>query len=98
MPAPIGISTFEDIVGLDDEQIREIIARVGRDDLAVCLKAATEQLKDRVLSCMSQDEWLALTQFMEYTGPMLVTDVEHAVSSARSSATRRPSWRGIRVV
>ena len=77
MPAPINISTFEDIAGLDDEQIGEIIARVGRDDLAVCLKAATEQLKDRVLSCMSEAERLALTQFMEFTGPMLVTDVEH---------------------
>lgn len=44
MPTPINISAFEDIAGLDDDQVKEIIARVVRDDLTIALKAATEPL------------------------------------------------------
>jgi len=77
MSKPISISTFEGIADLDDDQIKEIIARVGRDDLTVCLKAAEERLKDRVLGCMSEEERTALTQYMEFLGPMLLSEVEH---------------------
>ena len=76
MPAPIHLSKFEDILRLDDDQVREIIARVGRDDLTVALKAATEDLKDKVLGNMSEDERLALTQYMEWLGPMRLSEVE----------------------
>lgn len=38
----------EDIASLDDDQIQEIIACVGRDDLTVAL-AATEPVRDRIL-------------------------------------------------
>ena len=53
-PIAISISTFEGIADLDDDQIKEIIARVGRDDLTVALKAATERLRDCVLGNMSE--------------------------------------------
>ena len=53
MSIPIHLSTFGDIANLDDDQVKEIIARVGRDDLTVALKAATEQLKDKILGNMS---------------------------------------------
>lgn len=76
MPKPISISAFEDIVNLDDDQIKEIIARVGRDDLTITLKAATDALKDRVLGCMTEQERLALLQHMEWLGPMLLAEVE----------------------
>ncbi len=73
---PIHLSTFGDIANLDDDQVKEIIARVGRDDLTVALKAASEPVKDKVLGNMSEEERHALTQYMEYLGPMLVTEVE----------------------
>jgi flagellar motor switch protein FliG len=76
MPNPFSISAFEDIAGLEEDQVREIIARVGRDDLTVALKAATEPLKDKVLGCMSEEECQALTQYMEFLGPMRLSEVE----------------------
>lgn len=76
MPAPIHLSRFEDIADLEDDQVREIIARVGRDDLTVAMKAASEPLKDKVLGNMSEDEQLSLTNYMEFLGPMLLSEVE----------------------
>ncbi len=76
MSIPIHLSTFGDIANLDDDQVKEIIARVGRDDLTVALKAASEPVKDKVLGNMSEEERHALTQYMEYLGPMLLTEVE----------------------
>ena len=76
MPTPIHLSVFADIAKLDDDQVKEIIARVGRDDLTVALKAATEPLKDKVLGNMSVQEREALTQYMEWLGPMRLSEVE----------------------
>ncbi len=76
MPIPIHLSKFSDIAGLEDDQVKEIIARVGRDDLTVALKAAEEPLKDKVLGNMSEEECRALTQYMEWLGPMLLSEVE----------------------
>ena len=76
MSIPIHLSTFGDIANLDDDQVKEIIARVGRDDLTVALKAASEPVTDKVLGNMSEEERHALTQYMEYLGPMLLTEVE----------------------
>ena len=76
MPIPIHLSKFADIAGLDDDQAKEIIARVGRDDLTIALKAAEEPVKDKLLSNMSTQERQALTQYMEYLGPMRLSEVE----------------------
>ena len=75
-PIRITISHFHEIADLSDEQIREIIARVGRDDMTVALKAADERLMDRVLSSISEKEWKVLTEYMEFCGPMLLSEVE----------------------
>ncbi len=59
-PISITISHFHEIADLSDEQIREIFARVGRDDMTVAMKAADERLKDRVKSSISEQEWQAM--------------------------------------
>ena len=75
-PISITISHFHEIADLSDEQIREIIARVGRDDMTIALKAAEEGVKDRILTNMSEKERQTLTEYMEFLGPMLLTKVE----------------------
>lgn len=76
MPAPIHLSRFADIVDLDDDQVRELIALVGRDDLAIALKAATEALKDKVLANVPEAERLGFVEYIECIGPMRLTEVE----------------------
>jgi len=75
-PIRITISHFHEIADLSDEQIREIITRVGRDDMTIALKAAEDSLKDRVLCCLPEKERKRLTEYMEFLGPMLLSDVE----------------------
>ena len=76
MSTSVSISAFSDIADLGDDQIREIVARVGRDDFTVALKAATEQLKERVMGCVSEEEWQAISSYMEWLGPIRLSDVE----------------------
>ncbi len=70
------VNTFEDLADLEDSEIREIISRVGRDDLAIAMKAANEHFKDRFLGNMPEEERRALTEYMELLGPMLLREVE----------------------
>ena len=70
------VNCFEDLADLEDGEIEEIIARVGRDDLAVAMKAASDHFKDRFLGIMTEKERQALTEHMEFLGPMLLTEVE----------------------
>ena len=70
------VSCFEDLADLEDGEIEEIIIRVGRDDLAVAMKAASDRFKDRFLGMMSEKERKTLTDHMEFLGPMLLSDVE----------------------
>jgi flagellar motor switch protein FliG len=76
MPNRIIVTSFEALADLPDDQIKEVIARVGRDRLTVAMKAATEHFKDRFLSNMPPDQVQALTQHMEWLGPMRLKEVE----------------------
>lgn len=76
MSNSISISSFGDIADLSDDQIKEIIARVGRDDFTTALKAGSEQLKERVRSSVGEAEWQAIASYMEWLGPMRLIDVE----------------------
>ncbi len=75
MSYPISISAFSDIADLGEDQIREIIARVGRDDFTIALKDASEPLKERVRRSVTEAEWQAIASYMEWLGPMRLSDV-----------------------
>ena len=70
------VRQFEDLTELEDEEIRRLIFRFGRDRLAVALKAATDRLKDRFQTNTSEAEWQALTDAMEELGPMPLSWVQ----------------------
>jgi len=75
-PISIAISQFPEIADLSDEQIREVFARVGRDDMAIALKAAEERVKDCVLGSLPEKERTAICEYMEFLGPMRLSEVE----------------------
>lgn len=75
-PISITISQFHEIADLSDEQIREILARVGRDDMTLALKTADNRLKGRIKSSISEQEWQVIVDYMEFSGPMLLFEVE----------------------
>ena len=69
---------FEDLVTLDDRSIQRLLRDVDSKELALALKAASESLRDRLMSAMSQRAVAALKEEMEFLGPVRLRDVESA--------------------
>lgn len=69
---------FEDIMHLDDKTLQRILREVEVKELALALKAASAELKDRIHSVMSQRAVNALSEEMEMLGPVRLRDVEAA--------------------
>jgi flagellar motor switch protein FliG len=69
---------FEDLVTLDDKAIQRVLREVEAKSLALALKAASPELKSKILGCMSQRAVAALQEEMEMMGPARMKDVEAA--------------------
>ena len=68
---------FDDITSLTDREIQMILREVDTKDLAVALKAAGEELKDRIFANMSERVGTMLKEEMEFSGPVRMSDVEN---------------------
>ncbi|GIU77299.1 MAG: flagellar motor switch protein FliG [Bryobacteraceae bacterium] len=69
---------FEDLLLIDQNGIKEILARVDRKLLTVALKGTSEQLKNHFMQCMSQRGAEMLREDMEALGPVKIKEVEAA--------------------
>ncbi len=69
---------FEDLASLDDKAIQRVLREVEAKSLALALKAASPELKAKILGCMSQRAVAALQEEMEMMGPARMKDVEAA--------------------
>ncbi len=74
------MARFDDFANLEDHEIQQLISRIGRDRLAVALKASSDRLLERFRANMSAAAWQALVDTMEKLGrlPMSVMEVERA--------------------
>jgi len=70
--------TFEDIMKLDNNAIREILKVADKKDLMVALKGAPEELRNKFLENMSQRASEAFLEEMSFLGAVRVKDVEDA--------------------
>ena len=78
---------FEDIATLDNRALERLLREVEVRELAVALKVASEELKNRLMGAMTQRALAALRDEIEFLGPARVRDVETA--QARIVATVR---------
>ena len=69
---------FEDLSSLDDKALQRILREVDTKQLAMALKAASEELKAKLFKGMSQRAQGALQEEMEMMGPVRMSDVESA--------------------
>ncbi|MCX7913890.1 MAG: flagellar motor switch protein FliG, partial [Thermodesulfovibrionales bacterium] len=69
---------FEDIVTIDNRGIQMILKEVTTEDLAIALKTASEELKNKIFSNMSQRAAVILREEMQAKGPVRISDVEKA--------------------
>ncbi len=69
---------FEDVMLVDDKGIQAVLREVDNDELALALKTASEDLKEKIFRNMSERASTLINEDMEYMGPVRVADVEQA--------------------
>jgi flagellar motor switch protein FliG len=67
---------FDDLLKLDNKAIQSLLKEVDNSQWAVALKGASEEIRQKVLSNLSQRAADLLREEMEYLGPVKVSDVE----------------------
>jgi flagellar motor switch protein FliG len=67
---------FDDIKKLTDREIQVLLREVDQKDLVISLKAASEELKQKFLSNMSEKVRTFIQEEMEFLGPMRLSEVE----------------------
>jgi flagellar motor switch protein FliG len=70
--------TFEDLLLIDGNGMKEIVAKIDRKLLTIALKGTNDQLKNHFLQCMSQRGGEMLREDMDAAGPVRIRDVEAA--------------------
>jgi flagellar motor switch protein FliG len=69
---------FEDLLGVDDNGLREIVQRADKKSLTIALKGASEEIRARFYGNMSKRAAEMLREEMEVMGAVRLRDVEKA--------------------
>lgn len=69
---------FDDLVQVDNRGIQMILKEVSTDELSLALKTASEALKEKIFSNMSQRAIEILKEEIQMRGAVRVSDVERA--------------------
>ena len=71
---------FEDLSSLDDKSLQRLLREIDVKQLALALKAASAELKQKIMGVMSQRAVAGLKEEIEFLGPVKMRDVETAQS------------------
>ncbi len=69
---------FEDMLLVNDKGIQSVLKEIDNDELALALKTASEDLKQKIFDNMSERAVSLISEEMEFMGPVRVSDVESA--------------------
>ena len=69
---------FEDLTNIDDSAMREILKKVEGQQLTYALKTATEEMKEKIFSTLSQRAGEMLKDDLEAMGPVRLAEVEES--------------------
>lgn len=70
--------TFDDLVGVEDSALREIVQRVDKKVLTIALKGATEEIRGRFFQNMSKRASEMVREEMDVMGAIRLREVEKA--------------------
>lgn len=79
---------FDDLILLDDRSIQRVLKEVETKDLAIALKAATDEVKAKIFTNVSERVGTMIREEMEFMGPMRLSDVEAAQQRIVESVRR----------
>ena len=83
--------TFQDFLMVPETSLRELLGQLEKKSLALCLKGATEDLKNHFFKCMSSRAVEMLKEDMESLGPTRSRDVNAAQQEAIALARKLES-------
>ncbi len=69
---------FEDILRVNDKGIQSVLKEVENEELALALRTASNDLKEKIFGNMSERAASLIAEEMEYMGPVRISDVEAA--------------------
>ncbi len=69
---------FEDILLVNDKGIQAVLKEIENEELALSLKTASEELREKIFKNMSERAAQLIREDMEFMGPVRVSDVETA--------------------
>jgi flagellar motor switch protein FliG len=70
--------TFDDLLGVSDAGIRELLAQIDKKTLAMALKVVPDELRDHIFKTMSSRAVQMLKEDMDVLGPVRARDVTRA--------------------
>lgn len=79
---------FEDLAGLNDQGVRELLREVKNEELTLGLKTASDDLKNKIFKNLSQRAVQILEEEMSVMGPVRLSDVEAAQQSILNAARK----------
>jgi len=71
---------FDDLILLDDRSIQRLLKEIETKDLSISLKAAGEEVKNKLFANVSERVAVMVKEEMEFMGPTRLSDVEAAQS------------------
>lgn len=72
---------FGDLLQVDDKSFRELLQNVGNDTVVRALKTASEEMKEKIFSNLSERASEMLREDLEVMGPVKLREVEEAQQS-----------------
>jgi flagellar motor switch protein FliG len=69
---------FEDILLVNDKGIQALLKEIDNEELALALKTASDDMKEKIFANMSDRASQLIKEDMEYMGPVRLSDVEAA--------------------
>ena len=79
---------FEDLLQVDDKSFREILQNIDNEGLVKALKTASEELKEKIFSNLSERAAEMLKEDMEVQGPVRLKEVEEAQQNIMRTAKK----------
>ncbi len=80
--------TFDDLLGVPEAGIRELLSQIDKKTLAIALKGSSAQLRDHMFKSMSSRAVEMLKEDIEALGPLRGKDVTKAQQECVSTARR----------
>jgi flagellar motor switch protein FliG len=80
--------TFEDLLKLDDKNVQILLKETSSDDITLALKGASDAMKEKIFTNMSERAAAMLKEDLEAMGPVRLSDVEKAQIKIAMTAKR----------